>query len=90
MDVNHVTFFNVEASLCDLVVNLTMFLLSISASLAISFEFSLLVFSESSPRKEMISCIFLSVSTYLSRVVDLHTKLEPLFARSSRLSTRAD
>jgi hypothetical protein len=39
-----------------------MFLVSISANLAISFEFSLLVFRESSPRKEMMSCICLGVS----------------------------
>jgi hypothetical protein len=62
MEVNHVTFFSVEASFCDFVVSCTMFLVSMSASLAISFEFSLLVLRESSPRNEMMSCICRYVS----------------------------
>lgn len=55
--VKMVIFFSVAASLCDFVVSLTIFLLSTLARRAISLEFSLLVLSESSPRKEMISCI---------------------------------
>lgn len=90
MDVNQVTFFKVAAYFCNFFVSSNMFLLSMSASLAISLEFLLLVFNETSPRKERRSCICRCVNDVRTAKICRFTSIAPLFARSNRLSARTD